>query len=289
MRDTPYSFYMYDMNEYADLVEKVATLGEVRHPRGLKTYDLGMVTLTMPCVGGFMPMGQGRGLRPAIGAVEAIQLIAGQPYPEIVMRVAPQFKAYMNDGSFHGAYGQRIGHQVQSVIKKLRADDSTRQAVITLWDPWLDNLDGMKDYPCTVALGFSICDGRLDLNVLMRSNDVWLGLPYDVFQFTQLQHTVARSLAVTTGVYRHTTWSLHLYDSNLESAIRFIDQAHETPEDTFRPSGIGLVGLDFSSMMRRAQAITRGREDMVHGAALTESERWYLEVMRDGEQPPNVG
>lgn len=265
------------MNSYAEIVDRVRRSGDLRSPRGLRTRDLGHTTIIMPCTGGFMPIGQGRGLNPAIGAVEAIQLIAGQSYPELVLKVAPQFEKYLDRGAFHGAYGTRIGYQVQAVIGKLRQDSSTRQAVITLWDPWLDNLHGMKDYPCTTALRFSINDNKLDLDVLMRSNDVWLGLPHDVFQFTQLQYTVATSLHLVPGDYRHTAWSLHLYESNFEAAKKFIEEWCHTPSTILQPTGFGTPGLPFTIIMQRAQAIARNATML--DAMWTNSEQWYRKVL----------
>ena len=50
----------------------------------------------------------------------------------------------------------------------------------------------------------------------MRSNDVWWGLPYDVFQFTQLQLTLARLLDVAPGEYTHMVGSLHAYERDAD-------------------------------------------------------------------------
>jgi hypothetical protein len=75
-----------------------------------------------------------------------------------------------------------------------------------------------KDSPCTIALTFRIRDERLLLSVVMRSSDVWLGLPFDVFQFRQLQRTVAHLLNRDIGEYCHHSISMHLYEKDLDRA-----------------------------------------------------------------------
>jgi len=49
----------------------------------------------------------------------------------------------------------------------------------------------------------------------MRSNDAWLGLPYDVFCFTTLQKIVAAALGIECDWYQHQVGSMHLYGRNV--------------------------------------------------------------------------
>ena len=71
-----------------------------------------------------------------------------------------------------------------------------------------------KDTPCTVSLQFLIRDNKLHLTVYMRSNDIWLGFPYDVFSFTCMQIKMAMELGYDVGEYTHIAGSLHLYTRN---------------------------------------------------------------------------
>ncbi|MCY1304327.1 Thymidylate synthase [compost metagenome] len=68
----------------------------------------------------------------------------------------------------------------------------------------------------------------------MRSNDVYLGLPHDVFAFTMMQEILARSLGCELGEYKHYVSSLHLYETNFEDAKSYINsgfqQIIEMPE-----------------------------------------------------------
>ena len=57
------------------------------------------------------------------------------------------------------------------------------------------------------------------MTVYMRSNDIWMGLPYDVFSFTCMQILLAFKLGVGIGTYTHHAASLHLYKRDYDTAL----------------------------------------------------------------------
>lgn len=265
---------------YVDVITKLRLFGVSRPSRNGPTRDLGHTTIILdePCDA--LPIDVGRGLSERIAALEAIQLVGAFSDPDWLVERAPQLSPYREpSGAFWGAYGRRIGWQIRDAVAKLRADPWTRQAVATLWDPMYDNYPEKRDYPCTVALGFtlqpSFTDSRLNMHVTMRSNDAWLGLPYDMFQFTQLFQTVCRCLDVRPGTYTHTAWSLHLYD-------RDVDRTYDVAlaGDTgyrFDPTGFGEPNMSFTDVSQRAHviALTPDKIDW----ELTPSERWYRDAI----------
>lgn len=120
---------------------------------------------------------------------------------------------------FNGAYGPPIAEQIEYVIRTLRNDELSRQAIINIWR---NRPGSSKDIPCTLNFQFMIRDKKLHLIAHMRSNDVWLGLPYDLFNFTQIQAYVARVLNMGIGTYTHFVGSLHLYEDNVEAATECV-------------------------------------------------------------------
>jgi thymidylate synthase len=164
------------------------------------------------------------------------------------------------------------------MIEKLNSDYWTRQAVANLWDKRWDNVAGKRDYPCTVALGVTreptFTEDVLNMFVTMRSNDIWLGLPYDMFQFTQLQHTICRAVDAQAGRYIHTAWSMHLYDRDLDASNTITEVL---PSTHFDPVGIGELGLTNREIIHRARLIAREPEKI--DWTPTESEKWYCEAI----------
>ena len=96
------------------------------------------------------------------------------------------------DGNVNSNYGwqwQR-NQQLDNVIKLLKTLPETRQAAISIYDA--KEYDKYAyDTPCTYAVQFTILHDKLDMSVLMRSNDLWYGFCNDQYQFSNLQLYVA--------------------------------------------------------------------------------------------------
>ena len=75
-----------------------------------------------------------------------------------------------------------------------------------------------------------IREGKLSMITYMRSNDLYLGFPHDIFCFTLLQELVARSLSVGVGTYKHMVGSMHLYDQDAEDAQEFLDEGWQSTD-----------------------------------------------------------
>jgi thymidylate synthase len=125
------------------------------------------------------------------------------------------------DGTVNSNYGYCIHDKfdfdqwefVKDILKK---DQSSRQAIIHIKEPRDLRVNPTKDLNCTISLQFLIRNKALHLITTMRSNDVWLGLPYDVFNFTCMQIRMAMELGIDIGYYHHNAGSLHLYKKDLE-------------------------------------------------------------------------
>jgi len=245
---------------YQDVIELVLEHGRQVAPRGQHTLELPAATLRLTGLSegrAAMPLGIGRKAHPGIGAVEALQLIAGEQHPELMRRIAPNFGRFMDGGAFHGSYGERLRGQLEAAVLRLKSDAYSRQAVLQIWDPARDlYVEGLRDYPCTIFLQLLLRDGALELHAHMRSNDVWWGLAYDAFQFTQLQHTLARVLGVPTGDYFHHAASLHLYARDQEAAAELL---REWPIEDELPVVMGVGGIDLEAARYRAREALRGR------------------------------
>lgn len=217
---------------YARICNDVMLHGREVAPRGVPTYEVDDVIIEMAYPALSLPTGTGRRLHTAIGAAEALQLIACESHPELMCRIAPNMRQFMqergNNLYQHGAYGLRIRKQLPGVITLLRHDPSTRQAVMNIWQGDKD-ITTSPDIPCTLSIRFAIRDALLQMTVVMRSNDVWWGLPYDAFQFASLQATVARCLDVAVGPYTHHAMSLHAYARDSDAISKLHSPKNDIP------------------------------------------------------------
>ena len=160
-------------------------------------------------------------MRYAVG--ELAWYLSGSNRVADISRFAQKWAEISDDGIHNNsAYGWRIYdkfefNQWEYVKQLLQKDPNSRQAVIHIKDA--DNRP-TKDTPCTVYLQFLLRDGKLNLSVHMRSNDIWMGVPYDMFSFTFLQMKMAMELGTEIGQYTHYAGSLHVYARDYQAALQ---------------------------------------------------------------------
>tara|TARA_R110001592_G_C12952908_1_gene731529 strand:+ start:241 stop:897 length:657 start_codon:yes stop_codon:yes gene_type:complete len=130
--------------------------------------------------------------------------------PAIWKRMADQ-QGLVN--SNYGWQWQR-NNQLDYIIQKLAHEKDTRQACISIYD-CKEHEEYTYDTPCTYAVQFTIVNGRLDMCVTMRSNDLWYGFCNDQYCFSELQNHVATILKIETGVYYHFAHNMHLYNDKI--------------------------------------------------------------------------
>ena len=132
-------------------------------------------------------------------------------------------------------YGHRIQHAVDEVDGRLfdqmkmvehllSVDPNSRQAVIHIKQARDVIVNPTKDLNCTVCLQFFIREGKLYMTTYMRSNDLWMGFPNDVFQFTCMQIYLAMRLNVGLGSYTHIAGSLHMYERDYQKSLENIQK-----------------------------------------------------------------
>lgn len=128
-------------------------------------------------------------------------------------------------------------HQVRPVRRtpwewakqSLLDDKDTRQAILRFSLPehqWKGN----KDQTCTMHGNFLIRNDKLHFSVVMRSNDLTLGLVYDMPWFMGLMDRMIEELKgtypnLTKGHYTHTVHSLHIYEKNEEMVKKMLGEA----------------------------------------------------------------
>jgi len=119
-------------------------------------------------------------------------------------------------GNVRSNYGWqwRRNDQLNKVVDILRNNKETRQAAISIYDgKEIDTYS--KDTPCTYAVQFTILDNKLNMTVLMRSNDLWYGFCNDQYCFSRLQEMVSIELNIEIGSYYHFAHNLHIYNDFL--------------------------------------------------------------------------
>jgi thymidylate synthase len=153
---------------------------------------------------------------------EVIWILSGRSDARFLSYFNRSLKYFAGDApSQHGAYGARLRtgfgiDQLDRGYRALSSNPDSRQIVLQIWDPnrdlpYDDGLPRNADIPCNTQSIIKVRNNKLEWLQIMRSNDAFLGLPYNIIQFTFLQEVFAGWLNLDLGNYHHVSDSLHLY------------------------------------------------------------------------------
>lgn len=148
-------------------------------------------------------------------------------------KVAKIWQNHLDEnGNVNSNYGYQWSqlNQIENVIDELIRDSNTRRAFITIYDgkqikdSTATNCGYSRDTPCTLNIGFNITDNKLNISVLMRSNDLWYGFCNDQYCFTNLMSLVLNKLSskgfnYEPGHYFHFVNNLHIYSDKFNKDI----------------------------------------------------------------------
>lgn len=198
---------------YRNLCDEIDAVGtEVRGTKELNNYTFTLTNLDNNVI-------NIRNISKSYICGELLWYALGRKDVGFINKFAGLWGRISDDGeTSYSAYGDIVFNrhgfnQVDKIIQLLCYDPDSRRAVINFNVP-NENVITTKDEICTIALQFLVRDGKLDCTAIMRSNDVWYGLPYDVIFFTELTKYIARRLGIPYGTYTHYVISIHAYERN---------------------------------------------------------------------------
>lgn len=215
---------------YPRLLKHVMKHGEEAAPRSQKTREVRpfIFQLTNP-VNRLVTLPE-RKVNYAFALVESFQFVCGYTDGVQLTRYNSNIKNWLDPktGNTEASYGELTRDQVLYVANILERDPDSRQAVMSIYNGH-EHQKPMLNVPCTCTLQFFVRNGQLELTVYMRSNDLWWGVPYDVFQFTAMQEMIASHLDLPLGTYTHIAGSGHIYEPFFEKATAIADQYDRQP------------------------------------------------------------
>lgn len=175
-----------------------------------------------------------RDANPFFHVMESLWMLAGRNDLGWLSQYNKRMTSYSDDGgqTQPGAYGYRwrnyFGYdQLETIIVELKNNPQTRRCVLSMWDggqrdmfergvPEYSDLSsalsGSADVPCNTHAYFDTIDGRLNMTVCNRSNDIWWGAHgANAVHFSFLLEYVAAMTGIPMGVYRQFSNNYHIY------------------------------------------------------------------------------
>ena len=179
-------------------------------------------------------------LNPAFALADVVWIMNGRRDIGFLEFWNSKLKDFVGQGpDLHGAYGYRLRchlglDQLERAYQVLKHNPDTRQVVLQIWDSEIDmpKPDGKpvnKDIPCNVMSMLKVRDGKLEWLQIIRSNDLFLGVPYNLIQFTSIQEILAGWLGVECGTYNQISDSLHIYKRDEGNILKSSPPIHLPP------------------------------------------------------------
>lgn len=138
------------------------------------------------------------------------------------------------------SYGARMFNaspgldQIEAVIKRLKEDPSTRRAAVSIYHP-IDAIRQSRDIPCTFGIFYHIREKKLISTVVMRSNNAFILLPYNIFEFSLLAEIIAKEVGVEMGHMYYNALSMHIYEEHYDLSKTIVDSKDELTNLQFPP------------------------------------------------------
>jgi thymidylate synthase len=107
--------------------------------------------------------------------------------------------------------------QIANLIDGIKNDPFGRRHLLTAWNP--GELDQMALPPCHLLAQFNVTsDGKLDCQMYQRSNDFFLGGPFNIASYSLLTHIIAQVCNLKVGEFIHVNGDAHLYKNHFNQA-----------------------------------------------------------------------
>ena len=111
--------------------------------------------------------------------------------------------------------------QVEYIVEKLKTEPNSRRAEAITWFPPKD--DRSDNPPCLQRIQCFVRDGRLNMHVDFRSNDMLSALGANMYALVHLQKMIADRLEADVGWYSHTSVSAHMYhERDHEELMKYV-------------------------------------------------------------------
>ena len=176
----------------------------------------------------YWPLLQVRKMYYKTAASEVAWMLSGSKSINWITKHTKIWDAFADeDGNKESAYGHRWSKafgidQVQNILTKLELDPTSRQQVLLSWDPRTDNVIRTPNIPCPLMAIFNIINGKLNCHLTLRSNDLYLGLPYDMAMYTILSNLMANSLKIEVGELFYSIAHAHIYSNQYDQVLEIM-------------------------------------------------------------------
>lgn len=135
-------------------------------------------------------------------------------------------------GPIYGVQWRGMGacqtDQLAQVVDCLKTNPHSRRHVVSAWIP--DDIDDMALPPCHTIFQFNMDEDRnLYCSLYMRSGDMFLGVPFNIFEYGVLTHMVAKLVGAKARELSVYIANAHIYDNHVEQVNEQLKRGYRHP------------------------------------------------------------
>lgn len=104
--------------------------------------------------------------------------------------------------------------QLKNLIQEIKDNANSRRHILTAWNP--AKLEEMGLPPCHTFSQFEVSNGKLNCMLYCRSQDVFLGTPFNIASYSLFLHMLAQVCGLEVGEYIHVGGDCHIYNNHIE-------------------------------------------------------------------------
>ncbi len=125
------------------------------------------------------------------------------------------------------AYGYIVNkfNMTDNLIKELKENPTNRRMIMSLWQD--DYIKTAVLPSCVWNSMWDVTDGKLNAIVTCRSNDVPLGMPFNITQYAVLIHLLAQVTGLKPGKLYYNAKDVHIYENQIDGIKEQIKRYYE--------------------------------------------------------------
>jgi thymidylate synthase len=256
----------YHDHQYFDMVKHVLAYGNVRHNRtGVDTIGVFDYTMRFDLRDGTIPLLTTKKMHWPSILHELLWYISGSTNNNDLERNGVRIWREWADetGDLGPLYGKMLRDwngvdQLQEVIGLLKSDPDSRRMVVSYWNPNLlpDSSIPPKANPPLGLQSLAPChytwqvytrfltkderlrykgkDRQMSLKLTQRSSDCFLGVPYNIAQYSILLHTLCHIVNMAPGEFIWSSGDTHIYTNHRDQLLeQILRRPYASPHISF--------------------------------------------------------
>lgn len=110
--------------------------------------------------------------------------------------------------------------QIAEVINQIKTNPNSRRLIVSAWN--VGQISEMALPPCHNFFQFHVENGKLSIMFNMRSNDLFLGAPFNIASYALLVEMVAHVCSLEVGELVMTIGNAHIYHNHFEQVKQLL-------------------------------------------------------------------